>query len=234
MQSNKLRSNVEEANLKIAGAMERVLQELKALIVSGGLSPGEQIRQQEMAEQLKVSRVPLREAMNVLADQGLLFHRPNQGYFVTKRAPGEHAQIRRMLHMLENELMMTIRWPDDSMLQTLRTLNDDMRQRVRDSSRFHRDLNLSTTNLIARRLGPQYVLVDHEDLPSLPRPRVHFIEQQSVVRQRIDIPRHQADVPREIVTSRFEISVAPSLTTQLHQPPRVPLDLPPMHDMHGH
>lgn len=170
MQSNKLRSNVEEATLKIAGAMERVLQELKALIVSGGLSPGEQIRQQEMAEQLKVSRVPLREAMNVLADQGLLFHRPNQGYFVTKRAPGEHAQIRRMLHMLENELMMTIRWPDDSMLQTLRTLNDDMRQRVRErdvsgliqiNRQFHFLIfNLSPNNLILEEVRRLWSMIE--------------------------------------------------------------------------
>lgn len=110
--------------------MERTLQDLKALIVSGELSPGEQIRQQEMAEQLNVSRVPLREAMNVLADQGLLFHRPHQGYFVTKRAPGEQAQIRRMLHLLENELMMTIRWPEDAVVDELLALNAGMRECV--------------------------------------------------------------------------------------------------------
>lgn len=117
---------------KATGAMTRALQGLKALIISGDLNPGEQIRQEEMAEQLQVSRVPLREAMNVLADQGLLFHRPHQGYFVTKRAPGDHAQIRRMLHLLENELMLTIRWPDEKMLATLRALNEDMRQHVKD------------------------------------------------------------------------------------------------------
>src|SRR5437660_1315975 len=74
---------------KGANAMKAALQVLKTMIVNGELSPGEQIRQEEMAEQLSVSRVPLREALNVLADQGLLFHRLHQGYFVTKRAPGE-------------------------------------------------------------------------------------------------------------------------------------------------
>jgi DNA-binding GntR family transcriptional regulator len=110
--------------------MEHALLSLKTLIINGALNPGEQIRQTEMAEQLNVSRVPLREAMNVLADQGLLFHRPHQGYFVIKRAPEERAQIRRMLHLLENELMRTIRWPEDSMLNTLRTLNEEMRDCV--------------------------------------------------------------------------------------------------------
>lgn len=107
--------------------MARTLEALKGLIASGRLSPGEQIRQEEMAEQLKVSRVPLREAMNVLADQGMLQHRPNQGYFVTKRTPAERAQISRMLHLLENELMTSIEWPDEATLAGLRELNAAMR-----------------------------------------------------------------------------------------------------------
>jgi len=108
--------------------MARTLEALKGMIASGHLSPGEQIRQEEMAEQLKVSRVPLREAMNVLADQGMLQHRPNQGYFVTKRTPAERAQINRMLHLLENELLTSIAWPDDATLATLRELNAAMRR----------------------------------------------------------------------------------------------------------
>jgi len=116
---------------KVANAMKGALQAIKKMIVNGELSPGEQIRQEEMAEQLLVSRVPLREALNVLADQGLLFHRPHQGYFVTKRVAGEYAQIRRMLHLLENELMVTIRWPDDAGIDALRQLNEQMRAAVK-------------------------------------------------------------------------------------------------------
>lgn len=110
--------------------MGRALDGLKSMICSGQLSPGEQIRQEEMAEQLKVSRVPLREAMNVLADQGMLQHRPNQGYFVTKRTPAERNQITRMLHLLENELMASIEWPDAPTLAHLRELNEQMRAEV--------------------------------------------------------------------------------------------------------
>ena len=94
--------------------------------INGELNPGEQIRQEEMALKLAVSRVPLREALNVLADQGLLYHRPHQGYFVTKRDPGQYAQIRRMLHLLENELMATIAWPGPNDLDRLRDLNAQM------------------------------------------------------------------------------------------------------------
>jgi len=111
-----------------AKAMEQALERLRALIVTGELSPGEQIRQQEMADQLGFSRVPLREALNVLADQGLLLHRPHQGYFVAKRAPSELAQIRRMLQLLEDELLEAMEWPDTAVLKDLKKLNQEMRK----------------------------------------------------------------------------------------------------------
>ncbi len=115
---------------KAQGAMGRALSQIKDMIVNGEINPGEQIRQEEMALKLAVSRVPLREALNVLADQGLLYHRPHQGYFVTKRDPGQYAQIRRMLHLLENELMATIAWPGPEDLQRLNDLNAQMQRCV--------------------------------------------------------------------------------------------------------
>ncbi len=110
-----------------ANALERTLGHLRTKVISGALMPGEQIRQQEMAEELGVSRVPLREALNVLADQGLLIHRPNSGYFVAKRARSELAQISRMLQLLENELIASIEWPDDDYIARMGALNAAMR-----------------------------------------------------------------------------------------------------------
>lgn len=143
--------------------MSRTLSRLKAMIVSGELSPGEQIRQEEMADQLHVSRVPLREAMNVLADQGLLVHRPHQGYFVSKRTADEHAQIRRMVHLLENELMASMRWPDALELGQLSALNQQMAGCVRGADirglielnrEFHfRIFSLSPQKLVLEEVG---------------------------------------------------------------------------------
>jgi DNA-binding GntR family transcriptional regulator len=114
----------------MGGSVERALQRLLMMIMCGELSPGEQIRQQEMAGQFGLSRVPLREALNVLAKQGLLVHRPNKGYFVAKRGPGDLAQIRRMLHLLENEVMRTLQWPAEGELAQLRAINDCIRSNV--------------------------------------------------------------------------------------------------------
>lgn len=82
-----------------------------------------------MAEDLSVSRVPLREAMRLLADQGLLQYRRNQRnqrYFVTKRPPAEREQINWMLHLLENKLMTSIVRPDAAVLDALRELIAEM------------------------------------------------------------------------------------------------------------
>jgi DNA-binding GntR family transcriptional regulator len=118
---------------KQAKSLEWALAQLRAKVVGGKLMPGEQIRQQDMAEELGVSRVPLREALNVLADQGLLLHRPNQGYFVAKRAPNEQAEIRRMLQLLENELLVSLAWPDAKELARLVKLNQQMKEAARST-----------------------------------------------------------------------------------------------------
>jgi DNA-binding GntR family transcriptional regulator len=85
--------------------------------------PGQQIRQNEMAAALQVSRVPLREALRVLAGEGLLVHRPHQGYFVAKLSAEQFRQIVFLLDYLETELIRTVRWPVPEELDTLRSLN---------------------------------------------------------------------------------------------------------------
>jgi DNA-binding GntR family transcriptional regulator len=145
---------------QMGGATERALQRLLMMIMCGELGPGEQIRQQEMAEQFGISRVPLREALNVLAQQGLLVHRPNQGYFVAKRGPGELAQIRRMLRLLENEVMHTLEWPADATLAQLRALNQRMHATVnREDWSEMPHLNREFHNLVLT-LSPYQLIVD--------------------------------------------------------------------------
>jgi DNA-binding GntR family transcriptional regulator len=108
-------------------AVDRVVSAIRLMIASNELSPGEQLRQEEMAERLGLSRVPVREGLRLLSEQGLLDHHPNRGYFVARRAPVELAQIVRMLDLFENELMSNIEWPDDTLLAELEAMNEQMR-----------------------------------------------------------------------------------------------------------
>src|SRR5690606_24546193 len=163
-----------------AGVMQKALEKLRALIILGELNPGEQIRQQEMAEALGISRVPLREAMNILADQGHLLHKPNQGYFVAKRVPSDVVQVRRMLLLLENELLGTLEWPDADALTRLRVLNRQMAACIASNdmsalSMLNREFHLSIFGLSPHHLYLQEVerlwaLADPIFVPKLTRP----------------------------------------------------------------
>ena len=60
---------------------ESVYRSLKAMIVTGQLSPGARLTENELATKLKVSRTPVREALNRLERDGLIAGR-RQGYAV--------------------------------------------------------------------------------------------------------------------------------------------------------
>ena len=106
-----------------SGSVASALNQLRELILNGELPPGLQIRQEEMAGILGISRVPLREVLRVLATEGLLTHRTHQGYFVTRLSPADLKQISQLLDFLETELIRTVRWPDRDEVAQLRELN---------------------------------------------------------------------------------------------------------------
>ncbi|WP_219419192.1 GntR family transcriptional regulator [Pseudonocardia nigra] len=103
-----------------------VLDAVRVAIMNGDLSPGEQVRQQVWAERCGVSRPPVREALEILSNEGLLSHGLNQGYFVTRFSADEMNQLYTMRHLLEREAVATIEWPDDEQLSTLRALASDI------------------------------------------------------------------------------------------------------------
>ena len=139
------------------GAAMAAVETLRSMLIDGTLGSGEQIRQDEMAEMLSVSRVPLREALTVLAGEGLLQHRLNAGYFVPKRTPSEVRQLWRMLTLLEDELLLTMSWPDAPLISELEQLNEEMRDAVEAEDwsrllRLNRDFHFCMFGLSSERL----------------------------------------------------------------------------------
>lgn len=61
-----------------------VLMRLRDMIVEGELAPGARLNERVLCEKLQVSRTPLREAMKMLAAEGLLILLPNRGAAVPR------------------------------------------------------------------------------------------------------------------------------------------------------
>lgn len=62
-----------------AALHEQVAQRLRQMLVEGHVAPGAKLNERELSEQLKVSRTPLREAIKMLAAEGLVELLPNRG-----------------------------------------------------------------------------------------------------------------------------------------------------------
>jgi DNA-binding GntR family transcriptional regulator len=65
--------------IKRAGLHEQVAARLRVLLVEGQIAPGQKLNERELAQNLQVSRTPLREAIKRLAAEGLVELLPNRG-----------------------------------------------------------------------------------------------------------------------------------------------------------
>ncbi|MEI2785449.1 MAG: GntR family transcriptional regulator [Candidatus Nanopelagicales bacterium] len=84
-------------------AAERTLTALRADVLTGGLAPGEQLVQEDIADKYGVSRVPVREALQLLTSEGLVSHVPHRGYFVTELSISDLSEVYRLRQLLEAE-----------------------------------------------------------------------------------------------------------------------------------
>ncbi|WP_249138120.1 GntR family transcriptional regulator [Phenylobacterium montanum] len=66
---------------------------MRGRILSGEIAPGAPIRQDGLAETLGVSKIPVREALGRLEQDGLLSSHPNRGYVVRPMTADEAAEI---------------------------------------------------------------------------------------------------------------------------------------------
>lgn len=107
-------------NDQVAG---RVVDELKRMIISGDLLPGQQIRQEIMAEQLGVSRLPIREGLRQLTADGLVQHVHNVGYAVARLEQKQFDQVYLMRAALETEVLLRLPELDSSAIDVIETLN---------------------------------------------------------------------------------------------------------------
>jgi DNA-binding GntR family transcriptional regulator len=66
------------------GLHDQVAARLRTMLIEGRIAPGAKLNERELAEQLRVSRTPLREAIKLLAAEGLVDLLPNRGAVAVK------------------------------------------------------------------------------------------------------------------------------------------------------
>ena len=84
---------------------ESVAETLRTRILAGELSEGEQLRQEVLAADLGVSRIPLREAFRLLEGEGLITIAPHRGAVVAVRSPEEIGELFDLRVLLEPDIL---------------------------------------------------------------------------------------------------------------------------------
>jgi DNA-binding GntR family transcriptional regulator len=102
---------------------QRAIEGVRDMIVRRQLYPGQQIRQEEVAAVLGMSKSPVREALRALEMDGLVYHQPNQGYFTARFSVADLRQIYTMRKALESIIFRALPEFPQEELDQLRTIN---------------------------------------------------------------------------------------------------------------
>jgi DNA-binding GntR family transcriptional regulator len=125
-----------------------ILRGVRDLILDGRLAPGERIRQEALAERFGVSRIPVREALRQLENEGLVTLVPHSGARVARLDFEECMELYRLREALEPLLMEDVarRATDEDvaafetrMLQ-VEAAADDARRWLAEDRRFHLEM----------------------------------------------------------------------------------------------
>ena len=151
--------NISNMANQVQTGVTRAADTLREAILRGELAPGVQLRQAELAGQLGLSRVPVREALQVLETEGLLLHRPNSGYYVRRLSAEELSQVYVMLDLLEEVVLTNITGVPPEQLDRLVAINAELevafsRNAVHDRMELNREFHVGIL-----RLGQQPIIL---------------------------------------------------------------------------
>ncbi|NIQ98090.1 MAG: GntR family transcriptional regulator [Desulfuromonadales bacterium] len=162
---------------KTASASSIVFEELRRAIIKGDLAVGEALRQDEIARLFNVSRIPVREALSRLEEQGLVRTQRYKGAVVSGLSAEEATElfdfrllvepevIRRAVPRLSPETLGRIRahcaaFSDSTDPMNWGDLNRDFHSEIYNASglKFHLELIDKAMNRLDRYLRAQLVL----------------------------------------------------------------------------
>ena len=89
--------------IKAASTADLIANELKKMLNNGIFSDGDRLVERDLASQFSVSRIPMREAIKRLENDGLVEIFPNRGAVVKKLSVADVDEIYQLRALLESE-----------------------------------------------------------------------------------------------------------------------------------
>ena len=138
-----------EANLRI-----QVVKVLSEGILTGKYRPGDRLNESQIARELNISRIPVREALSQLQEQGLVQNRERRGMFVTQMGPQEVEHMFCLRLLLEGEVVRLARTPLrpdvraelEGIMAKMEAWDGDLLESAALDLQFHRTLSRSSGN----------------------------------------------------------------------------------------
>jgi DNA-binding GntR family transcriptional regulator len=136
-----------------------VRDELERMILQGDIAPGERLNEYALAEQLGVSRAPVRDAARSLEREGLVTAVANEGVYVRKLSVEDALQLYDLRAMMAGHLCAVLASHADAAIKSeLRTCVAQMERLIRagDEAGYF-EQNLAFHDRIAEAAGPSAV-----------------------------------------------------------------------------
>lgn len=152
-------STVRQAPLDRRSAADQIYERLRADIENGVLEPGETIMDGALAEQLGVSRTPVREALRRLVDQGAVWTAPGRHTRVAEAEEAELDQVFPLLSVLhEFAARSAAEHVDENDLARMAECNEGMLRSARNGDiGTARDYDREFHDVLVRRAGNPYL-----------------------------------------------------------------------------
>jgi DNA-binding GntR family transcriptional regulator len=116
---------------------EEVAELLRQRIFARELEPGSWIDEMRLAEEYGISRTPMREALKVLAAEGLVTMKVRRGAYVTEVNEKDQRDVYHLLSLLEADAAAVVaECATDDELQELKALHQELESAVEQTDRF--------------------------------------------------------------------------------------------------
>jgi DNA-binding GntR family transcriptional regulator len=116
---------------------QEVAERLRQQIFARELEPGSWIDEQKLAADFGISRTPLREALKVLAVEGLVTMKVRRGAYVTEMSKRDVTDVYQLLSLLESDAAAIVaRCATPQQIDELATMHAELEDAVTDRERF--------------------------------------------------------------------------------------------------